>query len=432
LAAGRDGGFGERGEVLTREHNWADNHTFTATRIHRPASVAELCHIVARAPRVRAIGARHSFNGVADSPGELIDLGGINPDFVIDREGRTVTLGGGASYAVLAAYLQREGRALHNMASLPHVTVAGATATGTHGSGDGLGNLATAVAGLEIVTATGEMAKVRRGDENFDGMVVGLGAFGIVTRITLDIQQSYEMRQDAFEGLAWDRVLADLDAVMAAGYSVSLATMWSGPAVTRLWIKTRLAEGGPRAVSAAYLGAKPASEPLANRAPDALRRLNPFGAPGPWSERLPHFRPDEEPALEPHLQSEYMVPRARAAEAMTLLRAIGHRIDPHLLTTEIRSMAADRLWLSPGYGADSIGIHFSWKKEPDAVDRMTAEIEELLLPLGARPHWGKIMHAPAQRLAPLYPKLPAFRDLARSFDPAGKFRNEFLDTHVFG
>jgi alditol oxidase len=115
-----------------------------------------------------------------------------------------------------------------------------------------------------------------------------------------------------------------------------------------------------------------------------------------------------------------------------LLRAIGHRIDPHLLTTEIRSMAADRLWLSPAYGADGIGIHFSWKREPDAVDRMTAAIEELLLPLGARPHWGKIMHAPARRLAPLYPKLPAFRDLTRSFDPVGKFRNEFLDTHVFG
>ena len=87
---------------MTREHNGADNRTFSATRIHRPASVAELCHIVARAPRVRAIGARHAVNGVAASPGELVELGGIDPDFVMDHERRTVTLGAGTNYAVLA------------------------------------------------------------------------------------------------------------------------------------------------------------------------------------------------------------------------------------------------------------------------------------------------------------------------------------------
>jgi xylitol oxidase len=252
---------------LPREHNWADNHTFSAARIHYPASVSELRKLVAGTLRIRAIGARHSFNGIADSPGELIDLGGIDPDFVIDQERRTVTVGGGTTYSTLAAYLQREDLALHNMASLPHVTVAGATATGTHGSGNRLGNLSTAVAGLEIVTATGDMVTVRRGDPDFDGMVVGLGAFGVVTRVTLDIQPSFDMRQDAFEGLAWETVLSSFDAVMSAGYSVSLMTMWSASTVTRLWIKTRLASGEPEAVSAAHLQARRAEQAGTNERP---------------------------------------------------------------------------------------------------------------------------------------------------------------------
>jgi xylitol oxidase len=244
------------------------------------------------------------------------------------------------------------------MASLPHVSVAGATATGTHGSGNGLGNLSTAVAALDIVCATGDLITVRRGNRDFDGVVVSLGAFGIVTRLTLDIQPAFEMRQDAFEGLPWATVLSDLDAVMSAGYSVSLMTSWSGPTITRLWIKTRLMEGAPETVSAAHLGAAPAAQASARATPEAMERLNPFGMPGPWSERLPYFRPDVAPGPAGHLQSEYMVPRSQATAAMAQLRAIGDRIDRHLWATEIRSMTGDALWLSPAYGEDCVSIHF--------------------------------------------------------------------------
>jgi xylitol oxidase len=126
-----------------------------------------------------------------------------------------------------------------------------------------------------------------------------------------------------------------------------------------------------------------------------------------------------------------MVPRRRAAEAIAALRLIGERIDHLLVATEIRSMSGDRLWLSPSYGDDRVAIHFSWQREMKAVDALTLEIEGMLLPMGARPHWGKIMHAPAARLVPLYPQLPAFREMARRYDPDGKFRNDFLDRHVF-
>jgi xylitol oxidase len=417
---------------MTREHNWADNYIFRAARIHRPSSVEEVRRVVARASRIRAIGARHSFNGIADSPGDLIDLGGIDPDFVIDLERRTVTVGAAVNYGALASYLHAAGWALHNIASLPHVSVAGATATGTHGSGDRLGNLSTAVAALEMATATGDLVTVNRGEQDFEGMVVGLGALGIVTRVTLDIEPQFEMRQDAFEGLPWATLLSDFDTVMSMGYSVSLMTLWSVPSVSRLWIKTRLLNGAQQKVSASHLGAVPAALPLIASTPAAMQQLNPFGVPGPWHQCLPHFRRDVVPGPVGHLQSEYMVPRGQAPVALAKLRAIGDRIDRHLWVTEIRSIAGDGLWLSPCYGDDRIGIHFSWRREPDVVKAMTTEIEAMLLPLGARPHWGKIMHTHAERLAPLYPKLPAFRELTGSCDPHGKFRNEFLDRHVFG
>ncbi|HEY0419575.1 MAG TPA: FAD-binding protein [Acetobacteraceae bacterium] len=417
---------------MTREHNWADNYTFKAARIHRPASIDEVRRLVAGSARVRALGTRHSFNGLADSAGDLIDLSGIDPDFAIDRERQTVTVGAATRYGPLASHLHAQGFALHNMGSLPHISVAGATATGTHGSGDRNGTLSTAVVGLELVTGDGDIVRVRRGDAGFDGMVVGLGAFGVVTRVTLEIQPSFDMRQDGFVDLPWTAVLDNLDEVTSAAYSVSLLTMWSQATVGRLWLKTRLTEDGPLEVTAAHLGATAAPHVVSTGPDDPADRLNPFGVAGPWSERLPHFRLDREPGPDEQIQSEYMVPRSQAMVALARLRAIGGRIDPHLHVTEIRTMAADALWLSPSYGEDSVAIHFTWKKEPDAVDAITAEIEDMLLPLGARPHWGKLMHARADRIAQLYPRLPDFRALADSYDPGGKFRNEFLAEHVFG
>ncbi|HEY6433871.1 MAG TPA: D-arabinono-1,4-lactone oxidase [Acetobacteraceae bacterium] len=417
---------------MTREHNWADNYTYRAARIHRPTSIDEVRRVVSGCAKVRALGTRHSFNGIADSSGDLVDLGYLPSDFVIDRERRTVTVGAGTRYGPLAQHLHAQGWALHNMGSLPHISVAGATATGTHGSGDGSGNLSTAVAGLEMVTASGDLLCIRRGERGFDGMVVGLGAFGIVTRMTLDIQPTFDMRQDAFIDLPWATVLSRLDEVTSAAYSVSLMTRWSGETVDRLWLKTRLQEGGPLEVTAAHLGAVATELVSASGRAAGADRLNPFGVAGPWCDRLCHFRLDAEPGQSDQIQSEYMVPRAQAVTAMERLRGIAGRIDALLHMTEIRSMAADRLWLSPSYGHDTVAIHFTWKREIEAVDRMTEEIEDMLLPLGARPHWGKLMHARAGQIAGVYPRLPEFRALVAAYDPGGKFANAFLTRHVLG
>lgn len=418
-----------------REHNWAENHSFVAARILRPNTIDEVRRIVAASRKLRAIGTRHSFNGIADTTGDIIDLGLLDPSFVVDQDRMTVTLGANTSYGTLATYLLTKGYALHNMGSLPHISVVGAIATGTHGSGDRNGALATAVCGLELVVADGDLVQLRGGDDGFDGMVVGLGAFGVVTRVTLDIQPGYRMRQDEFVDLPWETLLADFDAVSSAAYSVSILTRWGEPAVGRLWLKTRLDGGVPAdTVTVAHLGARPTqagSIPRPLDGPGAL--LTPFGGvPGPWSERLPHFRPEAEPGVRDQIQSEYMLPRPQIVPALTALRALAPRIDPHLHMTEIRTIAADDLWLSPSYGHDTVAIHFTWHRKPAEVAAITSDIEALLLPLGGRPHWGKLIHADAARLAPLYPRMEAFRALADRYDPLGKFRNAYLDRHVFG
>jgi len=417
---------------MARAHNWADNHDFVAGRIHRPESVEAVRRLVAGAARIHAVGARHSFNGAADSPGEMVDLGAIAPDIRVNAGERCVTMGAGTSYAVLARDLAAVGWGLHNMASLPHVTVGGAVSTGTHGSGDRLGTLSSAVRALELVTADGDLVTVRRGEAGFDGMVVGLGAFGVVARVSLDIEPGYAMRQDAYADLPWETVVEGFDTVMGAGTSVSLFTRWSGAVVGRLWIKTRLRVGDPGRAPVPPRGSVLAAHPSESGTDEALARLTPFGVAGPWSQRLPHMRPEFEPSPPEQIQSEYMVPRGRAVAAIGLLRAMGERIDRHLIVTEIRSMAGDGLWLGPAQGGAHVALHFTWKRERAAVDALTREIEAVLIGLGGRPHWGKLLHAPAAVLSPLYPQWEAFRALVRRYDPAGKFRNAFLEAHVLG
>ena len=412
--------------------NWSGTYRFTAPRVHRPNTIDDLRRIVANASRARAMGSRHSFNAIADTAGDLLDLRSLPCDLDIDRKRNTVTVGAAMQYGDLAACLHSQGLALHNMGSLPSITVAGATATGTHGSGDRNGNLATAIAAIERVDAAGALMTVARGDAGFDGMVVGLGAFGIVTRVTLDVQPTFDVRQDAFADLPWHTVLERLDEIMSAAYSVSLFTKWAGPGVDRLWLKTRMEDSRDLADAARSFGAEAANHTMVYAQDDPASRHHPFGIAGPWSDRLTHTRADREPGSSEQIQSEMLVPRGRAVDALHILRAMGERIDPHLVTSELRTVAADTLWLSASYGHDVVGVHFTWKKEPNAVDRLTAEIEEKLIPLGGRPHWGKVMHAPAERLATLYPRMGEFRALARRLDPDGKFRNAFLDRHVFG
>ena len=416
-----------------RLRNWAGNHAYAAARVHRPETVEEVQEIVARARRVKALGSRHSFNGVADTEGDLVALDRLPRAIEVDRARGTVTVDGGARYGDVCGALAEAGLALHNLASLPHVSVAGACATATHGSGDEHGNLATAVVGVELVRGDGELVTLARGrDADFPGAVVSLGALGVVVRLTLELRPAYELRQDVYEGLPLDRLDDDFEAIASSGYSVSLFTDWRTSRFGQVWLKRRVAPDAPIEAAPEFFGAPRATEPRHPIAGHPAEHCTPqLGVPGAWHDRLPHFRLDHTPSSGAELQSDYLVPRRHAVAALREVEALRERIAPLLLVSEVRTVGADDLWLSPGHAGPVVSIHFTWKQEPAAVAALLPALERRLLPFDARPHWGKLFTTPPAVVRALYPRLPDFRRLVERLDPEGKFRNEYLDAYVF-
>ena len=400
--------------------NWSGTVEYRATAVEAPGTIAEVQELVARTPRIRALGTRHSFNDIADTEGVLVTTTGIAPDFAIDADRRIVTVGAGTRYAAVATFLESEGWALHNMGSLPHISVAGAVATGTHGSGDLNGNLSTAVRGLQLVGPDGTLRWVRHGDRDFAGSVVALGLLGVVVRVELAIQPSYLVRQDVYGGLPWSTLLADVPAITSAGYSVSVFTDWATDPIGQVWVKRRVGtadETVPEELAGAVrLG--DGTQILPSEDDNTTQQ----GVAGAWASHLPHFRIDRTPSNGDEIQTEYFVSRSDAAGALEAVRALADDIVPHLLITELRTIAADDLWLSTASGRDSLAIHFTWRNEPDAVVALTPRIEAALEPFAPRPHWGKVNTVPKAVVASRYPRFGDFLALVGRVDPAGKFR----------
>ncbi len=412
------------------ELNWAGNVVYAADRVQRPASVEELAEIVAAAPRIRVLGSRHSFNTIADCEA-LVSLRGLPTDLAIDRGVGTASCAAGVTYGELAPALAAEGLALANLGSLPHISIGGSVATATHGSGDRLGNLATSVAGLELVTSNGRLLAARRGDPDFDGMVVGLGALGAVTRLTLDVEPIYEVSQVVYEGLSWEVLEASFDELTAAGDSVSVFTRWAEVA-GQLWVKRRVEEGQEPAPSELFGACAATAQLHPIRGGDPAACTGQLGRPGPWYDRLPHFRLQFEPSAGEELQSEYLLARTDAGAAIATLRRLAPRIRPLLHIGEIRTVAADGLWMSPQYRRDSVAIHFTWLREQRRVEELAAEIDAALAPFSPRPHWGKLFLARADTLAGRYERLADFARLREQLDPRGAFCNDWLAQRVLG
>ncbi|WP_225852065.1 FAD-binding protein [Micromonospora sp. AMSO12t] len=407
-------------------HNWAGNVRYAARRHHRPSSLDELRRLVAGSDRLRVVGTGHSFNRLGDTTGDLVSLAGLPATVVLDPDRRAVTVPAAMRYGDLASWLHARGYALANLASLPHISVAGAVATGTHGSGETIGNLASAVAGLELVTAGGDLLTVDRAadGDTFAGMVVSLGALGVVTRVTLDVVPTFEIRQHVRLGLS----RAALDAAFASAYSVSVFTDWRSPRLREVWVKQR-ADAAP--LPADWLGTTAADAPRHPVPGMPARNCTPqLGEPGPWHERLPHFRLEFTPSSGAELQSEYHVPRGSASAALAALDPVAHLIAPVLQVCELRTVAADGLWLSPNHGRDSLAIHFTWTADAAAVLPVVAAVEERLAPFAPRPHWGKVFGLAPAAVAAALPRYADFLDLARRLDPAGTFRTDLLDHYL--
>lgn len=413
--------------------NWAGNVSFRAARLHRPTSTAALQRLVAGSDRLRVLGTGHSFSALADTTGDQVSLAAMPWHCELGAGRSRVTVAGHLRYGELGPWLQDRGLALRNLGSLPHISVAGACATATHGAGDRLGNLATAVSALEMVSAGGDLVAVDRATPGFAGHVVALGALGVVTRVTLDVVPSYDVAQWVWEDLPMQPLLrtdGPLDELFARADGVSLFTRWQRPVLDRVWLKQRLVAGrGAGGPDLADLGATRAAgprHPVAGQSPAACTPQ--LGRPGPWHERLPHFRADHAPSLHgAELQSEYVVARAAGPGAMAAVARLGPLLDPVLAVSEIRTMAADDLWLSPSYQRDSLGLHFTWHPDAGAVTRVLPVLEERLAPFEPRPHWGKLFAVDPAGLKDRYARWPDFLALRRRWDPGGMFRNELLD-----
>jgi xylitol oxidase len=414
--------------------NWAGNLEYGTDRLYSANSLEQVRDYVKKQSKLKVLGTRHCFNNIADSTHNILSLKSMDEVVALDPEAHKVTVNAGITYGQLCPYLHTRGFALHNLASLPHISIAGACSTATHGSGEKNGNLATAVSALEIVTAASEVVKLSRqiDGEAFRGAVVGLGALGVITKITLDVQPTFMMRQYVYENLPLSEMRDHFDAIESSAYSVSLFTDWQKQRINEVWIKSRVEEGQAFEATSEFFGAKRAIRnlhPIAELSAENCTEQ--MGVPGPWYERLPHFRMGFTPSAGKELQSEYFVPRRHAVEAILAVERLHDQVSPYLMISEIRAIAADHLWLSPCYEQPCVTIHFTWKQDWPAVRKLMPVIEKELAPFNARPHWGKLFTTSPAELKSIYKKIPEFVQLSKKYDPQGKFRNEFLNTNIF-
>ena len=414
--------------------NWAGNLQYSTHNISYPQSAEEVQQLVKKYPRMKVLGSRHCFNNIADSKDQLVGMKNMNKVISLDTKSHTVTIEGGINYGQLCPYLDGKGYALPNLASLPHISVAGACTTATHGSGVKNRNLAAPVVALEFVSADGSLHTLSRekDGENFNAAVVGLGALGVVTKLTLNIQPTFKVRQVVYENMPMLQLKQNFDKILSAGYSVSLFTDWSSESINEVWIKSIVKDNTAFKIAPTFFGAKAATKnmhPIASISAENCTEQ--MGVPGPWYERLPHFKMGFTPSSGVELQSEYFIPHHNALDAILAVARLHKDITPHLFISEIRTIDADNLWMSPCYKQACVTIHFTWKQDWPAVSKLLPKIEKELAPYNARPHWGKLFTMAPAVLHKSYEKLLEFLKMIAKYDPKGKFRNEFLSKNIF-
>ncbi len=413
--------------------NWAGNLTYGTDKVHYPSEVEEVQELVQKYDKIKALGSKHSFNGIANSNHHLVSLEKMNKVVSLDKTAHTLTVEAGAKYGELAPYLHENGYALPNLASLPHITVVGACATATHGSGIKNSNLSSSVSAIEFVDASGQLITLskQKDPEIFAGAVVGLGALGVVTKVTLDLLPTFDMSQVVYLDLPIAELEDNFLELQSRGYSVSLFTDWKNKNINEVWIKS-IAGDQVTAADLDLYGAKLATEnihPVSTQSAETVTEQR--GIPGPWYERMPHFKMGFKPSTGEELQSEYFVRMEHAYDALLAMEELHEKISPHLFISEIRTIKGDNFWMSPCYQKDSVAIHTTWKQDVDRVMGLIQLVEEQLAPFDPIPHWAKLFTMPPKSLQSKYERLDDFKQLVAQYDPDGKFRNEFLHENLF-
>lgn len=403
--------------------NWGGNLDYQSDSIIEPKSIAELQDLIRKGP-IRPIGTKHSFSPVVIGKGQLVSTLGLEINPVLDLENKTVTVAANTRFGDLAVFLEANGWALKNMGSLPHISIAGACATGTHGSGDGNQILSSSLSSFDFLDCNAELKTLKRGDDLFEAGRLGLGSYGLWVSVTLDIIPSYQVRQDVYHGVSWERFYEDPSSLTGAGYSVSLFTKWGGRAIDQLWVKNRIADRDFAPLIDGIAAEQKSKLELAPGVGDNLTQQG--GIAGAWCDRLPHFRLDATPSAGNEIQTEYFVVRDQGPEAIRVLNSMAELINPILIISEIRTIKQDNAWLSPMRRGDSIALHFTWKNEGSEVNRVVAEIEKNLEPFGLIPHWGKVHGYSKKQLESVHPKLTEAKAVFDELDPLRKFSSEYL------
>lgn len=406
--------------------NWARNVVFGARELRTPATLSELQKLVSSSDKVGVLGAGHSFNGLADTTGVLVSLQSMPRRLRIAPGRKTVHVDAGMRLSELATRLHHAGLGLHTMPSLPHITIAGACSTATHGSGDAVPTLASAVRTLTMVSTEGDLITYRRGERDFNGAVVSLGALGVITELELDVVPTFDVEQYVFEGVSWTSLCDNVKQILASAYSVSM--FLDGHGANSIWTKQRV---GDPTVDLTWAGAHASVQqrhPVAGMPANNCTEQG--GAPGPWNERLPHFKAEFTPSVGTELQSEYLVDRRSAASALRSVAEIAPRIGPLLHSMEVRSVKEDDFWLSPCFGRPSIALHFTWVRDAERVGSAVDLVEDCLSVYGARPHWAKLFGVTADRIERLYSRHDSFCRLRREVDPQAKFGNDMIDRYL--
>jgi alditol oxidase len=241
------------------------------------------------------------------------------------------------------------------------------------------------------------------------------------------------MRQYVYEHLPVAELKENFNKIMSAGYSVSLFTDWQSDTINEVWIKSHENESTDFSKIESFFGAKAAVKnmhPIADLSAENCTEQ--MGVAGPWYERLPHFKMGFTPSSGKELQAEYFVPYENAVDAILAIAQLGKKTGPHLFISEIRSIAADDLWMSPCYNRKSVAIHFTWKQEWNDVQRLLPLVEKELSSFDCRPHWGKLFRLTPAQFASRYEKLNDFKSLVAKYDPSGKFKNDFLKNTILG
>ena len=406
--------------------NWSKNVDFNDRGYLQPDSLSELQELIRSNAKIRARGTAHCFNEIANTSSYAINLAKMPRVIEVSAETKSVKVSPGLTYGELAPVLHSQGWALNNLASLPHISIAGSISTGTHGSGIKNQNLANQVLSLDMVTAEGELRHLDRTSPAFNALVVGLGLGGIVYQYELKIEPTFEVRQVIYPDIPLDVLQRSFDQIMGSAYSVSYFTDWSSAQVGNLWCKFRDDEVIPESIGGSGKADKK-FHPIPSVDPVACTEQ--LGVPGHWHDRLSHFKLEFTPSVGEEIQTEFFVDRKDAAAAIEAVSQLGSEITPLLWITELRTFAADNLWLSGAFERDCLAIHFTWKKL-DAIYPVIEKVEVALRPFNYRPHWGKVFTADATYLMSVYPKMGEFQALVQALDPAKKFGNSFTRSKV--